>query len=563
MRASNPMDQAIVNPSAAGSTRAALGANARAVARRLGLPSFLRWWLAELAPLVPRAPRNAMQRRRLRPVLAVEPDATVLWEPALRDGALAWSEVARIPMQGDAAATAQAGRTAIERVTRLAYGGAVKSTRIAVALPPGQVLRKRIVLPAAVEENLKQTLAYDLDRHTPFRPEDLAFDAVVVARDAVKREITVDWAAALKTHVADAKRLGESFGATVVVVRPDAPAAGVAPAPSKLNLLPPGERSDVAWWLRWQFWAPLSALLLLAAIAVVLPIWQKRGYSIVLNQQTDQAMVLASASDLLRRELEQRTAEYNHVLAKKFAYPATVQLLEDLTKLMPDDTWLLQLELKSTSRDKQPHKELLVRGESGNAGRLVAAFEESKLFAETAPRSPTTKIQPGPGEIFDLGALLKPLPPPTPVALVVAPPANGAGAAPGTATPDAAAPNAATANAATPDPAASGATTPNAPASAPAGPGPAPANAAGPAKAAEATAPPPVTQGAPGNAPAAATPAAPSSAPPAPLGVPVAPPTVPPAGAAAPAAGARVPAAPSAPPPPRPQDSAMPGSRGS
>ena len=560
------MDQATVNPSAAGSTRAALGANARAAARRLGLPAFLRWWLAELAPLVPRAPRNAMQRRRLRPVLAVQPDAAVLWEPALRDGALAWSEVARIPIKGDAAATAQAGRAAIERVTRLAYGGAVKSTRIAVALPPGQVLRKRIVLPAAVEENLKQTLAYDLDRHTPFRPEDLAFDAVVVARDGAKREITVDWTAALKTHVAEAKRLGESFGATVVVVRPDAPAVGVAPAPSKLNLLPPGERSEVAWWRRWQFWAPLTALLALAAIAVVLPIWQKRGYSMALNQQTDQAMILASASDLLRRELEQRTGEYNHVLTKKFAYPATVQLLEDLTKLMPDDTWLLQLELKSTSRDKQPHKELLVRGESGNAGRLVAAFEESKLFAETAPRSPTTKIQPGPGEIFDLGALLKPLPPPTPVALVVAPPTNGAGAAP-----DAAAPNAAM-----PNPAPPGAPTPNAPASAPsAGPGPVPANAAGPANAAETTAPPPMAQGASGNAPSAATPApasaapasggmpatpAPASAAPAPGGMPAAPPTAPPAGTAAPAAGARVPVAP---PPTRPQDSASPGGRGS
>jgi len=99
------MAQATVNPSAGGSsTRAALGANARAAARRLGLPAFLRWWQTELAPLVPRAPRIALQRRRLRPVLAVAPDAAVLWEPALGNGALAWSEVARIPLAGDAAA---------------------------------------------------------------------------------------------------------------------------------------------------------------------------------------------------------------------------------------------------------------------------------------------------------------------------------------------------------------------------------------------------------------------------------------------------------------------------
>ena len=45
-------------------------------------------------------------------------------------------------------------------------------------------------------------------------------------------------------------------------------------------------------------------------------------------------------------------------------------------------------------------------------------FEESTLFAQTAPRSPTTKIQPGPGEIFDLGAQVKPLAAPAQVALL-------------------------------------------------------------------------------------------------------------------------------------------------
>ena len=63
-----------------------------------------------------------------------------------------------------------------------------------------------------------------------------------------------------------------------------------------------------------------------------------------------------------------------------------------------------------------------MRGESGNAGRLITLFEDSKVFMQAAPRSPTTKIQPGTGEIFDLVAQLKPLPPPPPVNLAAAPP---------------------------------------------------------------------------------------------------------------------------------------------
>ena len=67
-----------------------------------------------------------------------------------------------------------------------------------------------------------------------------------------------------------------------------------------------------------------------------------------------------------------------------------------MTKLLPDDTWLTQLEVKSTPKGKEPHREILLRGESANAGRLVSLLEESKLFEQAAPRSPTTKIQPGP-----------------------------------------------------------------------------------------------------------------------------------------------------------------------
>src|SRR4029077_6867844 len=91
------------------------------------------------------------------------------------------------------------------------------------------------------------------------------------------------------------------------------------------------------------------------------------------------------------------------------------RVLEDVTHLLPDDTWLTQLELKSVSRGKDAQRELSLRGESANAGRLVAVLEDSKLFTQAAPRSPTTKIQPGPGEIFDVGAQLKTLPMPAPI----------------------------------------------------------------------------------------------------------------------------------------------------
>ena len=374
----------------------------------------------------------------------------MLWDLRVNGGALAFVEVARISLVGDAAAIAHAGRTAIEALPMRVYGRGASVAKVIVALPAAQILRKQIVLPAAVEENLLQALTYDLDRHTPFRPDQLYFDATVIARDLAKKEIRVDWAAALKTVVDQARRQAESWGATVVAVAPDAlaPGSGLVATTaswSKLNLLPHDERPDAAWWRRWQFWLPVTLLAVAALVAVALPLWQKRDFALEQGQVTEQARAQAAASDALRQQLDQVTGDYNFALSKKYAFPSTVQLLDDVTRLLPDDTWLTQLEIKSVPKGKEPHREMLLRGESGNAGRLISALEDSKLFEQAAPRSPTTKIQPGPGEVFDLGTQVVPSPTPQLVALASMLPARGTApaATPATAATSTAAPTSA------------------------------------------------------------------------------------------------------------------------
>jgi general secretion pathway protein L len=180
---------------------------------------------------------------------------------------------------------------------------------------------------------------------------------------------------------------------------------------------------------------------IVALVVTALPIWQKRGYAITLAQLADQAKVQADASSALRDELERLTGDYNFALQRKYTFPAALQVVEDVTKLLPDDTWLTQFEMKTTARGKDARREIVLRGESANAGRLVSLLEDSKVFEQAAPRSPTTKIQPGPGEIFDLGAQLKTLPlpqstqladlAPRPVAIPPTPATPGGTPAPG------------------------------------------------------------------------------------------------------------------------------------
>ena len=399
-------------------TERASAATPHGLSARTRFAGFWSWWTGELATFVPRSARAAVKRRRLRPVLAFETDHAALWRPVAGAQGIAMEAAVKIPLAGDAAAA----RAALDSVPRVVYGGASAPARVVVALPPRSVLRRSLTLPAAVEEGLVDALAFDLDRHTPFKADELYFDAAVVGRDPAHGRIRVDLAAARRSIVDRAVAQAESWGATVVGVTPDAPGST---EPSRLNLLPAELRPapGAGAWLR--IWAPLALLLALVAVAVALPVWQKREYAIALLRIVDEARGQAAVSEGLRGALEKESADYNFPLERKFAFPSSLQVLDEITKLLPDDTWLTQMEVKTQTRGKEAQRELLMRGESGNAGRLITLFEESKVFTQAAPRSPTTKIQPGPGEIFDLAAQLRPLAKPAPVALA-APASAGA-----------------------------------------------------------------------------------------------------------------------------------------
>jgi len=430
----------------------------RDAANRVGLPRFWRWWIGELTPLLPSASRIAFQRRFVRPVIEFADGEVVFWRPEFGVGPTRLAIAEKVSLTGDAAAVLAAGRAAVARLAADASGG-LAAPKVVIALSSRQVLRKELTLPAAVEENLAQTLAYDLDRHTPFRPEQLYFDAVVVSRDAAKKTLRVDWAAALRSIVDDACKQVEAWGAVPRAVVPGPPATA-----AKLNLIPDVARPRPLEWRRWQVWAPAAIVATIALAAVIVPLAQKRQYAIALSALSAEAGQQAQAANAVRQQLEVMQSDYNYVLAKKYAYPSLVHVLDEVTRTLPDDTWLTQFELKTGGRGKELQRDLYLRGESGNAGKLIALLEDTKLVEQAAPRSPTTKIQGASGEIFDVGARLRTLALPAPETLTL-------GAVPVASAPVLAAPSAA------------------APAPAPAPAAPAPT---APAAAAPATAPQPV-----------------------------------------------------------------------
>ena len=61
----------------------------RDFAYRVGLPRFWRWWMAELAPLVPATSRGAIRRRLTRPVIEFGDGQAVFLRAQVADGRVA------------------------------------------------------------------------------------------------------------------------------------------------------------------------------------------------------------------------------------------------------------------------------------------------------------------------------------------------------------------------------------------------------------------------------------------------------------------------------------------
>ena len=394
------------------------GARFRDMARRSGLADFWQWWRGELAALVPAAPRMAIARRRMRPVIVLAGESAMLWSAAVEEGKPVMQPVREISLADDTDGSAA--------IASLAASG--RTPRIVISLNPQDCLRKRLTLPAALEESLRQALAYDLDRHTPFKPEELYFDAAVIERNPTRGTIVVDLAAARRTVVDPALKHVAAWGAEVAAVVPEPPASA---SQSRLNLLPQELRRSRPLLRRFDVWIPIVLLGILALAAAAIPVWQKRHYVQQLSAEANDARARAAVSENLRKELNDRVANYNFALERKYAFPGALAVLDTVSRILPDDTWLTQFEIKTMAKGKDTQRDVMLRGETANAGRLVQMFEESQMFTQAAQRGPTTKIQPGPGEIFDLGAQLKQQPPPAAVltAVAVPPPAAPAAAA--------------------------------------------------------------------------------------------------------------------------------------
>ncbi len=241
-----------------------------------------------------------------------------------------------------------------------------------------QGLRKQIKLPMAAEENLQQVVSFELDRITPFKSEQVYFKTVIVDRLKATRQIVVELMLTPRTKLD--------------TVLDDLAASGWRPGqvhlsgdakPGRYNLLP--ERFTPPQSQLPKIINTLLAVSIttLATLAIALPIWAVRSESIRLQTETRKTAKIAQEVESMREESEKLLHQARFLQDKKRQEPVLVDTLEELSRVIPDGTWLNGLQFAN--------RKAIIQGQSPSASSLIQQIETSTFFKNVSFVSPVTK----------------------------------------------------------------------------------------------------------------------------------------------------------------------------
>lgn len=330
--------------------------------RRRGT-ALLTWWIRELLSLVPAPLRRALGGAPRRLILNLEGGEVVLTRQSDQDP----EPVGRYPL------------TAAE-VAGKPLGSLTRGSEVILCLPDDHTLTQRLILPVAVEENLRRVLGYMMDRNTPFTAEQVYYDGHILGRRQDQGLLEVELTVAPRAFVD--KTLGELKG---LGLEPSRVAAGCAPDGRlpPVNLLPP-ERRPRGSESRRRLNGLLAVLALgLLGALLVQPLWEKHRRVQALEEELERVSREAQAVAELRERLERLEQGARFLEGKRATTPLALSIMAELTRLVPDDTWISDLRIAA--------REVQITGFSAAAAALIPILDGAPMFSNVRFLAPVTQ----------------------------------------------------------------------------------------------------------------------------------------------------------------------------
>ncbi len=336
----------------------------------IDLAGFFRWWGRELGALLP---------TRLRKIID-ESSGLLVVEPKVDRLEISYETRTQSQYLGEFELNDLGRSKFLELVNNRQEIG---SAEVLIRLPREYVVDKQIFVPEAAAKNLQQVIGYELDRYTPFKADQVYFDFVVEGKDKVNNQIKLLLLAAPKEKLNKLLEGIQNWGFTPALVDCEQTPRGLDKKNRQYNLLPEQYRHKKNQMPNIIMLATMVLMLLFAGSALVFPLWLEFQIVEELTGQSRKAERLAIKVDDTKKKVDELYEVTNELINNKQNVPSLVEMLDSLSKLMEDDTWLTKL--------KYSDNKLEIHGRSPTASVLISTFEKNAMFKNTKFISPVNQ----------------------------------------------------------------------------------------------------------------------------------------------------------------------------
>ncbi|NOT12016.1 MAG: fimbrial assembly protein [Methylococcaceae bacterium] len=336
----------------------------------LDLKKFFRWWKRELDFLIPEKIREIINDNR--GTIIVRPEGEQFDLSFVLDGQV--EHLVKLERTEVGGAQYKALVESNERLQK---------ADLIFRLSSRSGIQKEIALPAAAKENLYQVVSYELSRYSPYST-DQAYFAVKQLKgvndpDHIRVLLILTDRKILDAYYDDLKMMAMS----PIYVDYEGEPNAIEDDDAHYNLLPESLCYKPSNAPRIIYSVLGGSLLLLLLAVLAIPVWFEFQAVKELENKIIPIEKEAKKIKALQLEIDSLIDETSKLIGQKNATPAVLVMLNTLSTLIKDDTWLTYAQYADGH--------LQIQGESPAASNLISVLEASELFVNARFISPVTQ----------------------------------------------------------------------------------------------------------------------------------------------------------------------------
>lgn len=335
----------------------------------IDIKHFFLWWGRELSFLVPEKLKHWLSDQSGRVYFQV--NAERLEISLIEDGGK--RVIGELPMNQDPANRYSALKSEHAELDK---------AQCILRLNARQAIGRLLYLPAAAKESLDQVILYEMDRFLPFKAEQVYFAVKLLAREntgQLKILLVVTPKATLDLLIQELNAIGIHPD----MVDFDGAANDLEHDLETYNLLPQEFRPVSSRVTRWLTWSAGTAVILLLMAVLVYPVWYAGQRAEFLRRQINKVEKDAQIVQSKQQIIDGVMDETNRLISVKKKSPSLNEIINNLSALMRDDTYLAHLQFNNGR--------LQLRGKSPGASALIGVLESSPMFKNARFVSPLTQ----------------------------------------------------------------------------------------------------------------------------------------------------------------------------